>query len=281
MSEILEALKKLDREKAARRSGTADIAAEILTPGAPRSAKRLRRSIAIVCFTAVVAAAITYAVVMTFSVSPESAPPVRVDPYVSAQPVPPVSKEPSVSTRSAPSAVIPRPVQTPQAPPAPREPDAATDSPAPVRVPPVPPVQQVAPAPTEPALPVKPMPPAATAPPVARPEPIAPPAKVQKPVEKETISPAIPATPAPPVVPPGMGKTAPEPSPSAGVSAATPSSFRITVIVWDEEPSKRWAMINGMKAAQGSVIEGVKVEEITLTGVRLFHNGRYFEVPMN
>jgi hypothetical protein len=40
-------------------------------------------------------------------------------------------------------------------------------------------------------------------------------------------------------------------------------------------------MINGMKAAQGSMIEGVKVEEITLTGVRLFHNGRYFEVPMN
>jgi hypothetical protein len=40
-------------------------------------------------------------------------------------------------------------------------------------------------------------------------------------------------------------------------------------------------MINGMKTAQGSVIEGAKVEEITLTGVRFFHNGRYFEVPMN
>jgi len=281
MSEILEALKKLDREKAARRSGTADIAAEILTPGAPRSAKRLRRSIAIVCFTAVVAAAITYAVVMTFSVSPESAPPARVDPSVSAQPVPPVSKDPPVSTKSASSAVVPRPVQTPQAPPAPREPDAAADSPAPARVPPSPPVQQVVPAPVEPALSAKPTPPATTAPPAAQPEASPMPATVQKPVEKEPLSVVVPATPAPPVVPPGTGKTAPEPSPSAGVSAATPSSFKITVIVWDEDPSKRWAMINGMKAAQGSVIEGVKVEEITLTGVRLFHNGRYFEVPMN
>lgn len=281
MSEILEALKKLDREKAARRSGTADIAVEILTPRAPRSAKRLRWSIAIVCFTAIIAAAITYAVVMTFRVSPESTPPARVDPYASAQPGPPVPREPSVSTRAVPSAVIPRSVPTPQTSPAPQEPDAARDLPAPVRVPPLPPVQQVAPAPIEPVVPAKPTPPATTAPPAAQPEASPMPATVQKPVEKEPPPVVIPASPAPPVAPLGTGKTAPEPSSSAGGSAATPSSFRITVIVWDEEPSKRWAMINGMKAVQGSVIEGVKIEEITLTGVRLFYNGRYFEVPMN
>ncbi len=40
-------------------------------------------------------------------------------------------------------------------------------------------------------------------------------------------------------------------------------------------------MINGMKTIQGSVIEGVKVEEISLTGVRFFHNGRHFEISMN
>ena len=96
--------------------------------------------------------------------------------------------------------------------------------------------------------------------------------------------PAIPASPAPPASPgvaPGTSKTVPEQAPSQAGSAVNPSSFKITVIVWDEDPSKRWAMINGLKTAQGSVIEGAKVEEINLTGVRFFHNGRYFEVPMN
>jgi general secretion pathway protein B len=276
MSEILDALKKLDREKAARRSGTADIAVEILAPGLPRPGKRLRRHIAIVCFTAVVAAAITYAVVAMLKVPPESAPPAASNPPVPAQQAPSAVREPAPPTKSDPSAVIHRPVPKQQ--PAPREPESFPESlsPAPVSSPP--PVQQVAPAPIEPALPAKPMSPAVTAPPVAHPEPIAPPAKVQKPVEKETSPTAIPASPG---VAPGTGKTVPEQAPSQVGSAVTPSSFKITVIVWDEDPSKRWAMINGMKTAQGSVIEGAKVEEINLTGVRFFHNNRYFEVPMN
>jgi len=282
MSEILDALKKLDREKAVRRNSTADIAVEILAPGLPRPGKRLRRHIAIVCFTAVVAAAITYAVVAMLRVPPESAPPAASNPPVPAQQAPSAVREPAVPATSDPSAVIHRSVPKQQ--PAPREPESLSESPSPAPGSSAPPVQQVAPAPIEPAVPAKPMSPAATAPPVAHPEPIAPPAKTQKPVEKETSMPAIPASPAPPASPgvaPGTGKTVPEQAPSQAGSAVNPSSFKITVIVWDEDPSKRWAMINGLKTAQGSVIEGAKVEEINLTGVRFFHNGRYFEVPMN
>jgi hypothetical protein len=121
--------------------------------------------------------------------------------------------------------------------------------------------------------------PAATAPPAAQPEASPAPAKIQRPVEKETSPTAIQAPRATPGVVSGTGKTIAEPSPSG--AAITPSSFKITVIVWDEDPSNRWAMINGMKAGQGSFIEGVKVEEISISGVRFFHNGRYFEVPMN
>jgi general secretion pathway protein B len=284
MSEILDALKKLDREKAARRNGTADIAVEILAPGLPRSGKKLRRHIAIVCFTAVVAAAITYAVVMTLRVSPEPAPPARIDPPASAQQAPSAVREPAPPTKSDPSAVIHRSVPKQQPAPAPREPESSSESPSPAPVSSPPPVQQVAPAPIEPALPAKPVPPASTVPSAVQSEASPAPAKVQKPVEKETSPTAVPASPAPPTTPgvaPGTGKTVPDQAPFQAGPAVTPSSFKITVIVWDEDPSKRWAMINGMKTAQGSVIEGAKVEEINLTGVRFFHNGRYVEVPMN
>ena len=284
MSEILDALKKLDREKAARRSGTADISVEILAPGLPRGGKRLRRHIAIVCFTAVVAATITYAVVVTLRVSPEPAPPARIGPPAPAQQASSAVREPAVPTTSDPSAVIHRSVPKQQPAPAPREPESSSESPSPAPVSSAPPVQQVAPAPIEPVLPAKSVPPPPMAPAAAPSEASPAPAKVQKPVEKERSPTAVPASPAPPTTPgvaSGTGKTVPDQAPSAAGSAVTPSSFRITVIVWDEDPSKRWAMINGMKTAQGSVIEGAKVEEITLTGVRFFHNGRYFEVPMN
>ena len=278
MSEILDALKKLDREKAARRNGRADIAVEILAPGLPRSGKKLRRHIAIVCFTAVVAAAITYAVVVTLRVSPEPAPPARIGPPAPAQQASSAVREPAVPITSDPSAVIHRSAPKQQTAPDLREPESLSESPPPAPVSSAPPVQQVAPAPVEPAVPAKPIPPAPPVPPATQSEASPAPAKAQKPVEKETSPTAVPAS---PVVAPGTGKTVPEQAPSQAGSAVTPSSFRITVIVWDEDPSKRWAMINGMKTAQGSVIEGAKVEEITLTGVRFFHNGRYFEVPMN
>ena len=61
---------------------------------------------------------------------------------------------------------------------------------------------------------------------------------------------------------------------------ASPPSLKLSAIVWHEEPSKRIAMINGALSTEGSLVEGVKVEEILPNGVRLFYNGRYFEIPL-
>jgi general secretion pathway protein B len=279
MSEILDALKKLDREKATRRNGTADIAVEILTPGLHRPGKKRFLYITVVSLTAIAAAVITYVVMVTFGVLPESPAPIRVNPPAPAQQAPPASIEPAVPSKAPPPAMTHRSVPVQNVAPAPREPDVPAESPSPVRASPPPPIQEAAPAPIEPAVPAKSMPPQPMTPPAAQSEASPAPAKVQKPVEKETSPTAIQAPPATPGVVSGTGKTIAEPSPSG--AAVTPSSFKITVIVWDEDPSKRWAMINGMKTTLGSVIEGAKVEEINLTGVRLFLNGRYFEISMN
>ncbi len=219
MSEILDALKKLDREKAVRRSGTADIAVEILAPGLPRPGKKLRRHIAIVCFTAVVAAAITYAVVAMLRVSPEPVPPARINPPVSAQQAPSAAGEPALPTKSDSSALIHRSVPKQQPTPAPREPESSSESPSPALVSSPPPVQQAVPAPIEPPVPAKLIPPASKVPPAVQSEASPAPAKVQKPVGKETSPTAVPASPAPPSTPgvaSGTGKTVPDQAPSAG-----------------------------------------------------------------
>ena len=164
MSEILDALKKLDREKASRRDGAANIAVEILTPGLPRPGKRLLLYVTMVSLTAIAAAVITYAVMVTLGVLPESAPPARVNPPAPTQQVPPASLEPAVPSKSTPPTSINRSPPTQQAAPAPREPEVPSESSSPVRVSPLPPVQQVAPAPIESAVPPKSTPPAAMAP---------------------------------------------------------------------------------------------------------------------
>jgi predicted nuclease with RNAse H fold len=57
--------------------------------------------------------------------------------------------------------------------------------------------------------------------------------------------------------------------------------LKLSAIVWYEHPSERFAMINGMKANEGSVIEGVKVVEIHPTSVRFLYNGQHFEISMS
>ena len=64
-------------------------------------------------------------------------------------------------------------------------------------------------------------------------------------------------------------------------SATTPPLLKLSAIVWYEQPSERFAMINGMKANEGSVIEGVKVVEIHPTSVRFLYNGQHFEISMS
>lgn len=63
MSLILDALKKLNREKSSRRNGTVNIAADILRPDLPRPGKRMWIYFTAIFLTAVATAAITYAVI--------------------------------------------------------------------------------------------------------------------------------------------------------------------------------------------------------------------------
>ena len=69
MSVILDALKKLEREKSSRRSGAANIAFEILKPDLPRPGKRIPLYVAIAFLTSIATAAITYSVMVKSGLS--------------------------------------------------------------------------------------------------------------------------------------------------------------------------------------------------------------------
>jgi hypothetical protein len=80
------------------------------------------------------------------------------------------------------------------------------------------------------------------------------------------------------VVAPEITKKPVEPIPNG--TSATPPPIKISAIVWYQDPTIRFAMINGIKATEGSVIEGVKVVEINPTSVRFFYNDQYFEISL-
>ena len=108
MSLILDALRKLDREKSSRWSRTVNIAAEILRPYLPPPRKRVWIYFTAVFLTAVATAAITYAVIS------KTFPPAAIKPAASSLQVTPtpLSHEPVRDTRDV---IIrdPRKVQTP------------------------------------------------------------------------------------------------------------------------------------------------------------------------
>jgi hypothetical protein len=85
---------------------------------------------------------------------------------------------------------------------------------------------------------------------------------------------------------PGKVEAAPQPikepiEPNQTGSSATPPSLKVSAIVWYEDPSSRFAVINGTIVTEGAVIEGVKVVEIYPTRVRLLHNDQPFEISMS
>jgi hypothetical protein len=98
MSLILDALKKLDREKKlSRRGGTTHIAAEILRPDMPRPGKRMVFYFAAASSAAVVAAAITYAVIGGHGLPAKSLHPAPMHPPIPTQqvtPAPPQAESP-------------------------------------------------------------------------------------------------------------------------------------------------------------------------------------------
>jgi general secretion pathway protein B len=110
MSVILDALKKLDREKSSRRNGTTNIAVEILRPDLPRPGKRIPVYITTVSLTAIAATAITYAVMLEFGFLSKSSPPTPVNLPAPSQQVAsvPLSSEPASDARDGISRVPPK-----------------------------------------------------------------------------------------------------------------------------------------------------------------------------
>jgi general secretion pathway protein B len=223
MSVILDALKKLDREKSSRRSGTANIAVEILSPDLSRRQKRIPLYVAIALLTSIATAAITYSVMVKGGFLLKSPPPAAINPPVTNQQAAPVSipSEPARDTRD-----------------------------------------QIIPAPPKIQSPVKSK------------KPEAPP--VEKKGDEKKINQNV--SPKEADIPLEKTNVLPEHTPKGSVT--TSPSLNITTIVWYEEPSTRFAMINGVIVREGSVIEGMKVEEIHPDRVRLLHKDQHFEISI-
>ena len=297
MSLILDALKKLDREKSAGRGRPGNLALDILKPDLPLSPRRIPLYLGIFLIIAVATAGATYAVIAGFgylSKSSTSTPASFPQPSQqtasasrdSLSPSPPafgnLPPSPQQSTPVAPE-TLPPSKSLPAAPailPTPSEPQApaSAESASPPKKatpanPPVP-IQQAAPAPLlrEPAR-------------EAREEASGAPPKIQAPAISKPLLP-VPSEsrPAPKGIPgettvaPGIVKKTVEPNPD--VSATGPPVLKLSGILWHDDPSERRAVINGMVLTEGNVIEGVKVLEIHPTHVRLSHKGRPFEISM-
>jgi len=358
MSLILDALKKLDREKVSRRKGMPDLAAEVLRPDPAQSRKRTPMYILAVSLTALATAGITYAIIVkpgflsklsppsagippapgqqVASASPETGTwgkpsgPVPVIPPAPGQkdaPIPPGLDSPAKSSLPAPTsppasrtkreaAPVKSGAPSKPSPPAPVSPPAPGQQVAALSPKPSPPakpspgkpaspsasVQKVSPAPPESGVLTKPSSPA----PASSPEPgqqVAPSPPSREPTRglQSGAKPGASKVPAktdskPPALSPGDKEEAPKgtsreakvppgtaPKPGeqvSGSSAANPPPLKISGIVWNEEPPKRRAVINGSFTTEGSLIEGVKVVEIFPTKVRFLHQGRYFEISI-
>jgi hypothetical protein len=83
-------------------------------------------------------------------------------------------------------------------------------------------------------------------------------------------TPAAPTTAAPA---PGIAAVPPTPSPTTG--RADTNKLKVEVIVYADQPTQRWAFINGRKYVEGDAIgDGGRVEEIQSAGVVIVEDGR-------
>lgn len=256
MSVILDALKKLDREKFFRKNMATNIAVDILKPDLPRNKKRFPRYVATILLTAMAVAVITYFIMSHFL--PKSLPPPPMESSAPRQRVIPPPTEFHLPSKSSVSGTVNPPVSIQQVTPAPvlREDHQVVQDEIKRR---------------------------SAKPPT--------PAKEKIPIESKPIAENIPADTSvdEKKEKPNMIREEAEvpfsnikkiPEQSAAVSTTNPPSLKLTTIVWYEEPSMRFIMVNGIKASEGSIVEGVKVVEIKPTCVRFLFNDQYFEISM-
>jgi len=266
MSVILDALKKLDREKSYRGNGSSNVVMDILRPDLSHPVKKIRLYFLVVTLAVVTAVAVTCAVMVELGFRPRSLPSKPVNLPSLNQQSAPAPLESKLQTESSPGPVSP-PAESQQVVPTAvsREPSRAIrekedqinpkiEAPAESRIP------------AETRIPIE----------------LRSPAEPKAPVETKTPVTSLDEKKS--VVPekaeavPGSARKPVEATPN--VSPTTPPSLKLSAIAWYEDPSMRFAIINGMKATEGSEIEGVKVVEIKPTSVRFSHNGRYFEISM-
>jgi hypothetical protein len=250
MSVILDALKKLDREKSFRKNMTADIAVEILKPDLPRPGKKFPYYVATIFLTAMAAVVITYFTMVDFQ--PKSLPSAPVKPPAPSQEVIPAPMEFHLPSKSSVPVPVNPPASSQQMTPAPLSHEA---------------VQEV----RDEINRVSPKPPT--------------PAEGKITVESKPAAPSVDEKKAKPnmireemEVPSSSIKRIPEQATTG--SPTNPPSLKLSAIVWYEDPSMRFIMVNGIKASEGSFVEGVKVVEINPTSVRFLYNSRYFEISM-
>jgi type II secretory pathway component PulC len=121
------------------------------------------------------------------------------------------------------------------------------------------------------------------------------PAKQQKTADLGTSKlhqPPMPFITAPATAPPKSVKpfVASKPADMAKTSIATPPqisasvkavpALRVNGIAFQDGGADSVAMINGVPVSSGSVIDGVKIEEIHKSKVIFSHNGERFEIPL-
>ena len=246
MSLILDALKKLDREKkSSSRSGGADIAAEILRPDSDRPRGRIPLYLAAAAMSAAAVAAVTYGVIGRPGPPPQSLP--QASPATVSAPLPPAASSvppaESVMKSTAPPPVSPS-APDPQAAAAPPQRVQSRDVRGETGGAPLQSGKQSA----------------------SRTAPLQ--------VEKGTVRLESSKEAKAPQ------KTADKTAEPARKETAAAPPLKLSGILWYDNPSQRRAVINGMALPEGSVIEGVQILEIHPARVRLSHNGRSYDIAM-
>jgi len=201
MSLILDALKKLEREKSSRKARLENIALEILKPDLPRPQKRIPLHFVALPLTAVVAASITYFAIAGFGFLSKSSPPAPMNPPAPSEQVTSAPPESSSPPKSLPPAPATPTAPSQQVASAPLEPSSPPKSPPSAPATPTAPSQQVASAPPEPSSPPK-SPPPAPATPTAPSQQVA-----SAPPEPSSLSKSPPSAPATPTAPSPGGLT--------------------------------------------------------------------------
>jgi len=274
MSIILDALKKLDRERLSRPVGPPNIDIEILRPDPPLRRRKIELYFATIFLTAVAATAITYAVVVRFVFPSKPLPPASVNSPAPSQQVIPAPPEANSSSKSRPAVSINSSGPKQQVIPAPPKADSSSK--------PLPPASVNSPATSQEII---------TAPSSHEPDSVSheettqEPSKIQNPPETKNPVTSLGETKEGQSVVSGEAYIAPgdkgkSVGPFSSGSSMTPPSLKITVISWYEDPSKRFAFVNGMMVHEGDIVEEAKVVEIYPNRVRFLHNGQYFEISM-